>query len=70
MASVLIAVAWKGSGGARAAQLSGIAFCEIRGITDHADSDAAHDFHENLHVAMTHVGQLLVAWSALEKPVA
>jgi nucleoside phosphorylase len=59
-----LCVAWEGSGGARAARVSGIGFCEIRGITDMADGQAAGHFHESLPTVMLHVGQLLLAWSA------
>jgi adenosylhomocysteine nucleosidase len=58
-----LCVAWEGAGGARAAQVSGIGFCEIRGISDMADGQAARHFHENLPRVMRHVGELLVAWS-------
>jgi adenosylhomocysteine nucleosidase len=61
-----LCVAWEGSGGARAARVSGIGFCEIRGITDLADDHAARHFHENLGSVMPHVGELLLAWSASE----
>ena len=39
-----LCVAWEGSGGARAARLSGIGFCELRGISDIADTHAGRDF--------------------------
>ncbi len=64
-----LCVAWEGSGGARAARVSGIAFCEVRGITDLADGEAARHFHQNLRIAMPHVGELLLAWSAVEATV-
>ena len=59
-----LCVAWEGSGGARAARLSGIAFSEIRGITDMADDQAARHFHENVRTVMPNVVQLLLAWHA------
>jgi adenosylhomocysteine nucleosidase len=61
-----LCVAWEGSGGAWAARVSGIGFCEIRGITDVADGQAARHFHENLRSVMPHVGELLLAWSGGE----
>ena len=59
-----LCVAWEGSGGARAARLSGIGFCELRGISDMADGHAARDFHSNLRVVMSNVVHLLLAWHA------
>ena len=43
-----IVVAWEGAGGARAAQLSGIPFLEIRGISDGAGENAFEEFWANI----------------------
>ncbi|HJZ48249.1 MAG TPA: 5'-methylthioadenosine/S-adenosylhomocysteine nucleosidase [Roseiflexaceae bacterium] len=56
------AVAWEGAGGARACLFSGIAFLELRGITDTADHTAPADFAANLHVAMTNAAALIALW--------
>lgn len=48
-----IAVAWEGSGGARASKFNQIPFLEIRAITDHARGFAvAENFKRNLQVCM------------------
>jgi len=65
MATVALCTAWEGSGGARAARMSGIGFVEIRGITDAADGDAARSFHENVGLVMLNVVDLLLAWHAV-----
>ena len=57
-----LCVAWEGAGGARAASFNGLAFLEIRGITDGADADARASFHANCAVAMPNVADLLVRW--------
>lgn len=59
-----ICVAWEGSGGARAARFSGVAFVEIRAITDAADARAATSFRKNVGSAVANVGHLLMAWRA------
>lgn len=50
-----IAVAWEGAGGARACQFSGVAFLEVRGITDIADANGPRDFAQHLATAMQNV---------------
>lgn len=54
------AVAWEGAGGARACQFNKVPFVEIRGITDHADSDVPYDFLPNLEKAMKNVAICLI----------
>ena len=55
-----LAVAWEGAGGARASQFSGVAFIEIRGVTDNANSAAAFDFELNMKKAMKSVTQVVI----------
>lgn len=55
-----IAVAWEGVGGARACQFNQIPFVEIRGITDHADSEVPYDFLPSLEKAMRNVVTCLI----------
>ncbi len=50
-----IAVAWEGAGGARACQFSGVAFLEVRGITDVADANGPRDFAQHLAMTMENV---------------
>ena len=50
-----IVVAWEGAGGARAAQLSGVPFLEIRGISDGAGENALEEFWANIPVAVRNV---------------
>ncbi len=57
-----LAVAWEGAGGARACHFSGVPFIEIRGITDHANSQAPADFKVNLTSAMRHIAELFSVW--------
>jgi adenosylhomocysteine nucleosidase len=57
-----LAVAWEGAGGARACHFSGVPYIEVRGITDHANHQAAADFKMHLTSAMRHVATLLTAW--------
>jgi len=59
-----LAVAWEGAGGARACHFSGVPFIEVRGITDHANSQAAADFRLHLTSAMRHVTRLIMAWTS------
>jgi adenosylhomocysteine nucleosidase len=65
-----LCVAWEGSGGARAARMSGIGFLEVRGITDSADGLAAGHFHENVRGVMFNVVDFLLAWRANGRPAA
>lgn len=55
-----IAVAWEGAGGARACQFNQVPFVEIRGITDHADSEVPYDFLPNLEKAMKNIANCLL----------
>lgn len=57
-----LCAAWEGSGGARAASFSDLAFLEVRGITDGADADAASSFQENLARVMSNIANVLVHW--------
>ena len=61
-----LAVAWEGAGGARACHFSGVPYIEVRGITDHANSQAATDFKLHLRSAMRHVARLITAWTSTE----
>lgn len=67
-----IAVAWEGAGGARACQFSGVAFLEVRGITDFADVNGPRDFARHLAVTMQNValvvGRVVLSWGL--KPIA
>jgi adenosylhomocysteine nucleosidase len=56
-----LAVAWEGAGGARACHFSGVPYIEVRGITDHANSQAAADFKMNVTSAMRHIATLITA---------
>jgi adenosylhomocysteine nucleosidase len=57
-----LAVAWEGTGGARACQFSAVPFVEIRGVTDGANNNAAADFRANLATAMRNVATVIVTW--------
>lgn len=52
-------VAWEGAGGARAAQLSGLPFLEIRGISDGAGENAFDEFWANIPVAVRSVAAVV-----------
>ena len=54
-----IVVAWEGAGGARAAQLSGIPFLEIRGISDGASENAMQEFWANIPFAVGNVAAVV-----------
>lgn len=54
-----LAVAWEGAGGARAAHFNGIPYNEIRGISDHACSNAPQDFTKNLPSVMKSLAELV-----------
>lgn len=56
-----VVVAWEGAGGARACQLRGIPFVEIRGISDGANQTAAGDFVANLPVVMGNVASVVTS---------
>lgn len=55
-----LAVAWEGAGGARACSFNKVPFVEIRGITDHANTDVPYDFLPNLEKAMKNVASCLI----------
>lgn len=57
-----VCTAWEGSGGARAASFGGLAFLEIRTITDGADAEAPSSFHEHVARGMSNVAEVLVQW--------
>ena len=57
-----LAVAWEGAGGAKACAFSGVSFVEIRSVTDTADHNAPSDFEDNLGVAMSNLGTLIISW--------
>ena len=54
-----IVVAWEGAGGARAAQLSGIPFLEVRGISDGAGENAFEEFWANIPIAIRSVAAVV-----------
>lgn len=56
-----LAVAWEGAGGARACQFSRVPFLELRAITDAADEQAGKDFAGRLKLAMSNLGDVLLA---------
>ena len=55
-----LAVAWEGSGFARACIESKKTWLEIRGITDLANSNTHQDFITNLNLAMANCGQIFL----------
>lgn len=57
-----LAVAWEGAGGARACTFSGVAYLEVRGVTDSADQGAPADFETNLELAMSNIAELILTW--------
>ncbi|MEO7144088.1 MAG: 5'-methylthioadenosine/S-adenosylhomocysteine nucleosidase [Bryobacteraceae bacterium] len=57
-----VAVGWEGAGGARACAFSGVAFVEIRGITDIVDPAVPPDIEPNLGPAMANVARILAQW--------
>ncbi len=54
-----VVVAWEGAGGARAAQLSGVPFLEIRGISDGAGENAFEEFWANIPIAVANVAAVV-----------
>ena len=58
-------VAWEGAGGARAAQLSGLPFLEIRGISDGAGENAFEEFWANIPIAIRNVAAVVRELPAL-----
>lgn len=64
-----IAVAWESPGGARAARVAGVSWCELRGVSDGADAAAATDFRAFLEQAMQPVGRILAAYLRQNTPV-
>jgi len=55
-----LAVAWEGIGGACTAHAANKKFLEIRGITDHANSQAYEDFQKNLTIAIQNASRVLL----------
>ena len=53
-------VAWEGAGGARACQLAGVNYIEIRGVTDQAGESAPEEFKKNLPKAMKNLARTLL----------
>jgi adenosylhomocysteine nucleosidase len=62
-----LCVAWEGSGGARVAAFNGLAFLEIRCITDGADSEAFASFRANCEKALPNVAELLMLWRSADE---
>ena len=60
-----VVVAWEGAGGARAAQLSGVPFLEIRGISDGAGENAMQEFWANIPIAVGNVAAVVRELPAL-----
>ena len=60
-----IVVAWEGAGGARSAQLSGLPFLEIRGISDGAGENAFEEFWANIPIAIRSVAAVVRELPAL-----
>lgn len=60
-----IAFAWEGAGGAKACQLHGKSFVEVRAITDLADERAAHDFTKQLPMAMQRMTEFVARVATL-----
>ena len=60
-----LVVAWEGAGGARAAQLSGIPFLEIRGISDGAGENAMQEFWANIPFAVRNIAAIIRELPAL-----
>ena len=61
-----LVVAWEGAGGARAAQLSGVPYLEIRAISDGAGEDAMQEFWSNIPIAMNSIAAVareLTGWA-------
>lgn len=56
-----MAVAWEGAGGARACQLAGVPFLELRAVSDGADKKAAADFASHARAGMARIGSVLEA---------
>ena len=61
-----IAVAWEGAGGARAAELSGVPFLELRGISDGAGEAALEEFWANIPATMRSVTGVVMGLVGLE----
>lgn len=54
-----LAVAWEGTGGAKACKFNDIPFLEIRAITDKARESVAESFSANLSACMKNAAELL-----------
>ncbi|MGD9588998.1 MAG: 5'-methylthioadenosine/S-adenosylhomocysteine nucleosidase [Pyrinomonadaceae bacterium] len=57
-----LCVAWEGAGGAKAAQLNGIPFLEIRAVTDAADGEAPESYRIHHLEAVKNIGRVLLPW--------
>jgi adenosylhomocysteine nucleosidase len=56
-----LAVAWEGSGGARACRFNRTRFIEVRGVADASNATTNNDFVQNLKRAMTKLTEVLLA---------
>ena len=54
-----IVAAWEGAGGAKACDFAGVAYIEVRCVSDLADEDAMTDFRENTPRAMLNLARLI-----------
>ena len=61
-----LAVAWEGAGGARAAELSGVPFLELRGISDGAGEAALEEFWANIPATMRSVTGVVMGLVGLD----
>jgi adenosylhomocysteine nucleosidase len=57
-----LAVAWEGTGGARASAFSNVPYLEMRGATDSANHEAPVVFYVNLKIVMKNIAWLLYQW--------
>ena len=56
-----LAVAWEGSGGARASQFNKVPYVEIRSISDNAREHVVDSFEKHLSLCMANMAQFLIA---------
>lgn len=61
-----MAVAWEGAGGARAAELAGVPFLEVRGISDGAGEAALEEFWANIPATMRSVTAVVAGLVGLD----
>lgn len=64
-----IAVAWESPGGARAARVAGVPWCEVRGISDGADGNAPKDFVAHLDRAIRPVAAVIRGILSRNQPI-